>query len=134
MRFLTQSRGFTLIEMLMALVMLGLALLALAGLMVGTTKNNSFGGHMAEAVIFAQDKFEEFRVISGDTMLSGCDEKIGSGGINFQRNWNVAISPDDNSRIITLNVTWADENIHSIRFENCFPKGETKIKNRFSME
>jgi prepilin-type N-terminal cleavage/methylation domain-containing protein len=41
-----KSNGFTLIEILVALFILGFALLALAGLMVTTTKNNSFGGHM----------------------------------------------------------------------------------------
>jgi len=63
LKFLTKSKGFTLIEMLISLVILAISLLALAGLMSITTRNNSFGGHITEAATFAQDKLEEFRAL-----------------------------------------------------------------------
>ena len=40
---LPRSNGFTLIEVLIALVILSVSLLALAGLMATTTRNNSSG-------------------------------------------------------------------------------------------
>jgi len=61
MKAIVKSGGFTLIETLIALFILSFALLALAGLMVTTTRNNSVGGHMTEAATLAQDKLEEFR-------------------------------------------------------------------------
>ena len=56
-----RSKGFPLIEVLMVLVILSVSLLVLAGLMAMTTRSNSAGEHMTEAVTFAQDKLEELR-------------------------------------------------------------------------
>ena len=63
MKSLIKSKGFTFIEILVSLVILAISLLALAGLMVATTRNNSFGGRITEAATFAQDKLEEFQVL-----------------------------------------------------------------------
>jgi type II secretion system protein I len=115
MKTIAKASGFTLIETLIALVILAVALLALAGLMVTTTRNNSVGGHMTEAATLAQDKLEEFRASSFDGILTGNDQKTGSHGILYARNWNVATSADGNLKTITLNIGWSDKYNHSIR-------------------
>jgi prepilin-type N-terminal cleavage/methylation domain-containing protein len=114
------SKGFTLIEVLIALVILSFSLLALAGLMVMTTKNNSYGSHITEAVTFAQDKLEEFRAVRpqapplGDIPDGlGADEKAGATGINYTRNWNVVTNGD--LRTITITIDWNDRINHSIK-------------------
>lgn len=115
MKYLTKSDGFTLIEILVALIILSVSLLALAGLMVTTTKNNSFGGHMTEAATFAQDKLEELRAIRWENISEGgsTDQKGGSTGINYTRNWNVATSGV--LKTITISINWQDRTNHSIR-------------------
>lgn len=117
MKSLAGQKGFSLIEMLIALVILALAMLALAGLMVATTKNNSFGGHITEAATFAQDKLEEFRTAPWDSIGANPlnDSKVGSNGITFTRNWTVVTSADGNLKTVTLNVNWTDRTDHSIR-------------------
>jgi type II secretion system protein I len=119
-----KSNGFTLIETLIALVILAIALLALAGLMVTTTRNNSFGGHITEAATFAQDKLEEFRAVSWGSILSGNDQKNGSNGINYQRNCEVVTSVDGNLKTVTLNITWKDRNDHMIQVLSVINKKE----------
>jgi type II secretion system protein I len=117
MKVIIRSKGFTLIETLIALIILSFALLALAGLMVTTTKNNSAGGQMTEAATFGQDKLEELRTTLFDSIAaSGNDLKAGSHGTQYTRNWNVATSADGNLKTITLNVSWTDKYNHSIRF------------------
>ena len=112
---LIKSRGFTLIEVLVALVILSFSLLALAGLMVTTTKNNAFGGHMTEAATFAQDKLEELRAIKWENLIDGTntDQQGGSTGINYTRNWNV--TTNGSLKTITISVNWNDRTSHSIR-------------------
>jgi len=112
---LLKSKGFTLIEVLVALVILSFSLLALAGLMVTTTKNNASGGHVTEAATFAQDKLEELRAIKWEDLLDGnkTDQQGGSTGINYTRNWNVTTK--DSLKTITINVNWNDRTSHSIR-------------------
>lgn len=119
MKYLKKSKGFTLIEMLISLVILAISLLALAGLMSITTKNNSFGGHITEAATFAQDKLEEFRALRpqappvGDIPEGqGSDQRIGATGIIYTRNWNVTTV--GNIRIIEISITWNDRINHSI--------------------
>jgi prepilin-type N-terminal cleavage/methylation domain-containing protein len=115
MKVIVKSCGFTLIETLIALFILSFALLALAGLMVTTTRNNSVGGHMTEAATLAQDKLEEFRATPFDNILAGNDEKTGSHGVQYARNWNVATSAGGNLKTVTLNIGWSDKYNHSIR-------------------
>ena len=109
-----KSKGFSLIEILIALVILSITFLALAGLMVQSTKNNSFGGRMTEAATFAQDKLEELRATSWVALTPGSDRKMGSNGIDYARTWN--IGTNDNIKTITININWNDQTSHSIRF------------------
>lgn len=104
----TRSKGFTLIEILVSLVILSIALLALAGLMVTTTKNSSFGGRMTEAATLAQDLLEQLRASPWGNVVSGTDQKMGSTGINYTRNWNVVPNPAGTQRWVTVTVNWND--------------------------
>ena len=115
MKYLIKSPGFTLIEILVALVILSVSLLALAGLMITTTKNNSFGGRMTEAATFAQDRLEELRAIRWEDISEGVntDQKSGSTGINYTRDWNVATT--GSLKTITITIGWQDKANHSIR-------------------
>jgi prepilin-type N-terminal cleavage/methylation domain-containing protein len=108
-----KSKGFTLIEILIALTILSVAFLALAGLMAQTTRNNSFGGHITEAATFAQDKLEELRAVSWLTIVPGSDKKMGSNGTDYARTWGVATN--GNLKTITVTINWNDQTSHSIR-------------------
>ena len=114
---LSKSKGFTLLEVLVALIILSFALLALAGLMITTTKNNAVGNYVTEAATFAQDKLEELRAIKWENLIEGNHTDPaslpGSTGINYTRNWNVKTS--GSLKTITINVDWNDRTAHSIR-------------------
>ena len=112
----TKPNGFSLIEVLVALVILSIALLALAGLMVYATTSNSFGGHMTEATTFAQDKLEDLRASSWVSMTPGSDHKPGSTGLDFSRRWSVNTNGDGTLRTVTITVNWNDGVLRSITF------------------
>jgi type II secretion system protein I len=108
------KKGFSLIEVLVALVILSIAILATAGLMVTTTKNNSFGNHMTEAATLAQDKMEELLVTDWGSISNNNDVVLvqGSMGMPFTRNWNVADAAS--LKTITVTVNWNDGTSHTI--------------------
>jgi hypothetical protein len=85
-------------------------------LMVSTTKNNSFGGHMTEASTFAQDKVEELKVSTWGNVVSNADERIGSTGIKYTRTWTVRDNTNGTQRWVTITVNWNDRTSHSISF------------------
>jgi type IV pilus assembly protein PilV len=105
---LKRSKGFSLIEVMIALVILAVALLALAGLMITTTKNTSFGGHMTEATTFAQDKLEQLRAAPWTGIIAGADTAVGATGISYARSWTVADNPNQDQRWVTITITWTD--------------------------
>lgn len=115
-----KQKGFSLIEVLIALVILSIALLGLAGLMVTTTKSNSYGNQMTEAVTFGQDKLEELRITRRDLIVSDNDEVQGSTGVPYRRSWTISTLPNptppptDLQKAITLTVSW-NQGKNSIR-------------------
>jgi prepilin-type N-terminal cleavage/methylation domain-containing protein len=112
---LMKSAGFSLIEILIALVILSISLLGLAGLMATASQNTSFGGHIMEAATFAQDRLEEVRVIPWGSVATGNDTKTGSTGIVYTRALAVS-SPTASLKTVTITVTWNDSTNHSFDF------------------
>ncbi len=120
---LSYRQGFSLIEVLIALVILAVSLLGLSAMMARTTRNTSNGGHLTEAATFAQDMLEGLKVIPYGNLISGPDPAppSGSTGITYNRAVTVApnagpIPPNDSFRTVTVTVNWNDatKNAHSI--------------------
>ena len=110
-----RPNGFTLIEVLIALVILSVPLLALAGLMAMTSQNTSFGGHMTEASTVAQDKLEELRATLWNSIPEGTreDRPSGSTGIQYNRSWTAVT--DGNLKTVSVIVNWTDRTNHFVR-------------------
>jgi type IV pilus assembly protein PilV len=110
-----RPNGFTLIEVLIALVILSVPLLALAGLMAMTSQNTSFGGHMTEASTMAQDKLEELRATLWNSIPEGTreDRPSGSTGIQYNRSWTAVT--DGNLKTVSVIVNWTDRTNHFVR-------------------
>jgi prepilin-type N-terminal cleavage/methylation domain-containing protein len=103
--------GFTLIEILVALVILSIALLALAGLMVTTTKNNAAGGHLTEAATFAQDTLERLRVSPLSSIPTGVmiqNSCVGSTGVLYTGSWIAVPNSTNSFDKIQISVSWTD--------------------------
>jgi Tfp pilus assembly protein PilV len=115
-----------LIEILIALVILSIALVSLAGLMIQSTRGNAYGGHMTEAATFAQDKLEFFRstLWANVTNAGSPDQRTGATGINYTRTWNVfpnPVSANDTVREIQITIGWNDASSnqsHSVTFRS----------------
>jgi len=102
------------IEVLVALVILAIALLALAGLMVQSTNSNSWGSHLTEASTFAQDKLEELRMTTWLHLTSDEDTRAGSTGITYNRKWTIDTNVAENLRTVSIDISWTDKTNHTI--------------------
>jgi len=114
-------QGFSLIEILISLVILSISCLGLAGLMIQTTRNNSFGCHMTEAATFAHDQLENLRTSLWENVVTGNDLRQGSTGTSYARSWIVVPNgapPNDIIKEITITISWNDEVAHSVGFRS----------------
>ncbi|NWF91954.1 MAG: prepilin-type N-terminal cleavage/methylation domain-containing protein [Syntrophaceae bacterium] len=119
MKLLPKKDGFTLVEILIALVILSISLLALAALMATTTQNTSFGGHLTEAATFAQDRLEELRVTPWASIAAGSDVRTSTGtGMSYNRTWTVAET--GSLKTVTITVTWNDPLPHLFSLTSSF--------------
>ena len=127
MKFSRGPKGFTLIEILVALVILSICLLGMAGLMTMTTKNNSYGGHLTEAATLAQDKLEQLRATPFGMIphnATTTDKPVVSTGVTNNRSLvavpNIA-PPANTLNVITITVSWIDKIPHSISIVSAVP-------------
>ncbi|RJP58606.1 MAG: prepilin-type N-terminal cleavage/methylation domain-containing protein [Deltaproteobacteria bacterium] len=70
-RLFSNEKGFTLLEILIAMTILSVGLLALAEMTVYVIRSNAVGNKVTDATVLAQDKLEELRTLGySDTQLS----------------------------------------------------------------
>lgn len=108
-----ENEGFTLVEVLIAIVVLSVALLALAGLQIVSIRSNSFGNHMTEAVTLAKDVMEEMKDTQWEQIQGSIDDPQGDSGIVYHRVCSVTTS--DEIKTVTVRVTWTwNEDNHQV--------------------
>jgi type IV pilus assembly protein PilV len=115
--FQQQSRceGFTLIEVMIAAVILAAGILALATMQIVSIRTNAFSSEMTYATMLAQSEFEQFRNMDYDdiTPTGGTpDSEVipasdTTKGIPYTIQWEVHDNdPTTDMKTIDLEVRW----------------------------
>lgn len=119
MRLFLKSYGFSLIEVLIALVILSISLLGLASLMATTSRNTSFGGHVTEGATYAQDQLEKLRVAPWGAVNNAWVDETGApnmttpSGIDYSRTLNV-VQTGNIYKTVTITVKWTDQSVNML--------------------
>ncbi|OGP52541.1 MAG: type IV pilus modification protein PilV [Deltaproteobacteria bacterium RBG_13_52_11] len=99
-------KGFTLLEVMIALVILAIGLLGLASLQVMAIKGNSFGQQMTVASTMAQNQLEQLRRTPG-TLANGNDIVTDQNGITYTRAWTVNVNqPQQGMNTVVITISW----------------------------
>ena len=106
------SRGFSLIEVLISLVVLSVGLLSVGQLMLTSLTTAAYGNHYTQATALAQAKMEEFRA-SRPVAGAGSDQVMGVNGTRYMRTWSIVANGE--MRFITVAVDWIEKTSHSIQ-------------------
>lgn len=114
-RRLRGSRGFTLVEIVVAIVMLAVGVLASASLTAALMKSNRGVTNRTRANETLRLKVEELQSAQYSEIVNGNDT-VTLGGVAFGRTWTVAANtPQANVKTITLTVAWTDrQGNHSV--------------------
>ena len=118
MKKLLNTKGFTLIEVLVGLIILAIGLLGIAGMQITSVKGNYFSNHLTQASYVAQDRLEFLKnlPITDASLNAGShpESAVTLSGQVFNRSYTVAVN--GNLRTITYTVTWFDGANHNVSF------------------
>ena len=104
------NAGFTLIESMVALVILSITLLALAGLQVTALRGNTLSRSMTTAVSIAEQKIEQLKNTPFANVQSESSTQVTVANRNFTRQVTVTNdSPLLNTKTVSVLVTWQDK-------------------------
>ena len=101
------DNGFTLIEVLIAIVILSVGLLGMASLTVGIINGNKFSNGLTTATTLAQDKMEDIRRQDYSDVDDEAKAACPSPHAAYNRRVVVADgSPAANMKTVTVTVWW----------------------------
>jgi prepilin-type N-terminal cleavage/methylation domain-containing protein len=109
----TSQNGFTLLEVLVAIVILTIGLLGTAGLTTGVIRGNHFSKNVTSATAAAQTKLEAIK--SGGyvyaTAANFPSDAVTMGGMTFTRTTTITnSSPAANMKTVSVTVSWTESN------------------------
>ena len=119
------ARGFSLLEALVALLVMAFGMLAIAGMQAALMRSSDAAKQRSEAVRLAQLKLEELRSFDGistgsytfgtDVVASNDSVTPGASNTSFTRSWTVMradgttpATVDDTQKWISVTVDWSD--------------------------
>jgi Tfp pilus assembly protein PilV len=110
------QRGFTIIEALVALLIMTFGLLAASGMQMTLSSNADVSKQRTEAMRLAQEKMEYLRsysqlttatgVVSWAGLASGTDSNTTNA--TYSRTWSLGGSSSDTHRVVSVAVSWTD--------------------------
>lgn len=101
-------RGFTLVEMMVALTLLALGGLALAAFSVTINQANRSSTNRTRADQLLGERMEELQSTSYSDIVTGSDT-VSVGGVIFERQWSVTADyPVDGVKRVDLQARWTD--------------------------
>lgn len=108
-----QAKGFTLVEVLVAMVIFAIVSLAITKLMVASTKLVSENAMGSEAVALAQETMEDLRAVAFANMTSGSTTAMSSKGVvPFNVVWTVTGNPPlATMNTIVVTVSWNQQGV-----------------------
>jgi type IV pilus assembly protein PilV len=112
----SNNNGFTLIEVLVAMVILSVGLLGTAALITGIISSNKLSNRISTATTCAQDKMEEIRRLgysgmpTSDTTTTEPYNSITNYSLYKRVTFTDVVNPAVGMKTVTVTVSWDSDN------------------------
>lgn len=109
----TSQYGFTLLEVLVAIVILTIGLLGTAGLTTGVIRGNHFSKNVTSATAAGQTQLESVKSsgYANATSANFPSDTVTMGGMTFTRTTTITnSSPATNMKTVSVTVSWTESN------------------------
>ncbi len=102
------SKGRTIIEVLIGMAIFAIGFLAVGSMVLSTTRNNTAGNVITIATMLARDKIEYLKTLPIQQMQTQCSEDLEAEhlGKTFRRACDVSASFSKTTKIIEVTVSW----------------------------
>jgi prepilin-type N-terminal cleavage/methylation domain-containing protein len=108
-----RQEGFTLLEIVIAMAILAVGLLAVASMVHMVMLSNRMSRNMTSALNLAQGKIDDLRLTDYTSIAAGTESNLDEGGTEGAGIFNRAVSVSENFtpavKIVTVSVTWSDK-------------------------
>ena len=106
-----QQGGFTVVEVLIALLVLLIGMAGMLSLQLTALKATGFSRHATEATVLAEDRLEYLRTAPVASLTSGSDQVDAAGVLVdtglYTRTWTV--TPGTDTTTVTVEVAWQEQ-------------------------
>ena len=112
---LSKKNGFSLIEVMIALVLFAVGILGIGAMQIGSIKGNSFSQEVTQATVLSQEDLEELRrkPFDDSNLSSGHHDEGVLSGSGFSRSYDVELI-SATLKAVTVTVKWREEIDHSV--------------------
>lgn len=107
-----QIQGFTLLEILIAIAILALGIIALGKVQALLVTGENFAEQKAEAINLGNEKIEDLRnftALTGYTSIASGNDNVVARNTTFTRTWTVTTNTDPNYKNVDIQVTWTSQ-------------------------
>ncbi len=108
----TNQKGFSLLEVLIAISIFAVGLLALAQMQITSIQGNAFSGRTTDATTLAQDRLEQLMALAytdADLDDGAHEDTQTVEGVTYTISWNVTDNAlINNTKTVIMTVAWSD--------------------------
>ena len=101
--------GFTLVESMLALAIMSVGLLALAGLQITALRGNDLSRRMTTAVSIAEQRLEQLKNTPYTNIQAEAASEVTASNLHFTRQVTVTNGPLPNTKSVSVLVSWQDQ-------------------------
>lgn len=116
-----RQKGFTLLEVLVALAIFSIGLLAINAMTVMVIKSNYKSRNLTTAVNLAQNKLDDLKISSYASIVagseSGLDEEENPGSGIFDRSVTVTTNTTPDYKVVEVKISWTDPDAREVAMQ-----------------